>query len=204
LDHRPAGEDEDRDDPPGQPDRITNDDDADADLLRGLLADDRESLSALYDRYGGLAYGLATRTLGQGREAEDVVQEAFLALWRQARRIDPARGLRSYLLTIVHNKAIDQLRRRARRPELALDSLRSLTSEGQDPLESAARQIDRKRVAQAVSALPAEQRQAVELAYFGGFTISEVARREGVAAGTVKSRLRLALARLRRELGVPP
>ncbi|HEY7270745.1 MAG TPA: sigma-70 family RNA polymerase sigma factor [Dehalococcoidia bacterium] len=157
-------------------------------------------MAGLYDTYGSMAYGLACRTLGQTNEAEDVVQESFLAVWRQASRLDPARGIRSYLLTIVHHKAVDRLRRRARRPELALDELTPIRDEAPDPVQFAEALEDRDLVRTAMNSLPDEQRRAVEMAYFGGLTMSEVAEQLKIPIGTVKSRLRLALGHMRRTL----
>ncbi len=173
---------------------------ADRRLLDGLVRNDRDAMAGLYDSYGSLAYGLACRTLGRTSEAEDVVQESFLAIWRQASRLDPARGLRSYLLTIVHNKAVDRLRRRSRKPELALDELAPVTSEAPDPIEFAEALENREMVRTALGTLPDDQRRAVEMAYFGGFTMSEVAEQLKIPIGTVKSRLRLALGHMRRAL----
>ncbi len=157
-------------------------------------------MAQLYDTYASLAYGVACRTLGQSADAEDVVQEAFLALWRQASRLDPERGVRSYLLTIVHNKAIDRLRRRSRRPELALDESAPAIAQAADPVEYAQALEDREMVRSALKGLAEEQRQTVEMAYFGGLTLSEVAESMKVPIGTVKSRLRLALGHMRRAL----
>jgi RNA polymerase sigma-70 factor (ECF subfamily) len=169
-------------------------------FLRGLLRNDRDTMAELYDTYGGIAYGLAHRTLGATGDAEDVVQESFLALWRQAPRLDPERGIKSYLLTIVHNKAVDRLRRRGRRAEAPLDAIMALPSQADDPVEWAARIEDRELVRGALNALPMEQRQTIELTYFGGLSSTEVAERTRVPLGTVKSRLRLALNHLRSRL----
>jgi RNA polymerase sigma-70 factor (ECF subfamily) len=173
---------------------------ADRLLVEGLRKDDSASIAAIYDAYGALAYGLALRTVGAAAEAEDVVQEAFLALWRQASRLDPSRGIRSYLLTIVHNKAIDRLRQRGRKNEMPLDPALPYPSPGRGPEEAAEAQSERDSVLQALQQLPEEQRLAVELTYFNGFTINEAAARLRVPVGTVKSRLRLALGRLRTRL----
>ncbi len=91
-------------------------------LIEGLRNNDSKSLAVLYDAYGAIAYGLALRVVGSTQEAEDVVQESFLALWRQADRLDSTRGLRGYLLSIVHHRAIDRIRRRGRRPEASWTS----------------------------------------------------------------------------------
>ena len=166
-------------------------------LVEGLRRDDRECLASIYDLYAGLAYGLALRTLGSQAEAEDVVQESFLALWRQAEGIDPARGIRSYLLSVVHNKTVDRLRRRGRRAEVALDLDAPIAAKEPDPQEQVGRQLEAETVRAALMELPQEQRAAVTMTYFGGMTINEAATQLGVPLGTVKSRLRLAMNRLR-------
>lgn len=170
-------------------------------LVEGLLKDDRESLARAYDAYGSMAFGLALRLLGSESEAEDVVQESFLALWRQAERLNPSQGVRSYLLSIVHNRAIDRMRRRTRRPEAVLDETAPFPDPDDDPSVQVANAAERAEVRAAMSVLSAEQRQTVELVYFGGLTIAETAERMKVPDGTVKSRLRLALGHLRQELG---
>lgn len=169
-------------------------------LVDGLRRNDRASLEGVYDAYRGAAHGLALRVLGAASEAEDVVQESFLALWRQAGRLDPARGIRSYLFTIVHHKAVDRLRQRGRKGETSLDPEMPIASGGEGPEEAATRADDQESVRAALQTLPEDQRQTVLLTYFGGLTINEVATRMQVPAGTVKSRLRLALGRMRRSL----
>jgi RNA polymerase sigma-70 factor (ECF subfamily) len=178
----------------------TIDEDVERRLIEGLRANDREIMAELFDSYSSLAYGLALRTLGDQGESEDVVQESFLALWRQAERLDPSRGVRSYLLTIVHNKTIDRLRRKGRRPEAALEFAEAVPDESEDLAESVARSAEGATVRAALVSLPAEQKRTVEMTYFSGLTISEVADRMSVPVGTVKSRLRLALQHLRRRL----
>jgi len=170
-------------------------------LVEGLRRDDRESLAAVYDAYSALAYGLALRILGSQTEAEDVVQESFLALWRQAERLDADKGLRSYLLSIVHHRAIDRLRHRGRRPEAELDLDLPIPSQDEDPAETAVRNDERETVRAALVALSPDQRRTVEMVYFHGLTMTEAAERLRIPVGTVKSRLRLALGRLRQELG---
>ena len=173
----------------------------DVGLLERLRWNDRDALATLYDTYGRLAFGLAYRIVGEPREAEDVVQESFLALWRQANRLDATRGsVRSFLLTIVHRRAVDVLRRRSGRPERALEGLEPLAATTQDPLELASMAEERALVQRALGELPADQRQAIELTYFGGLTIAEMAEQEGIPLGTAKSRLRLALERMRKTL----
>ncbi len=153
------------------------------------------------DAYGRIAYGLAYRVLGQAGDAEDIVQESFLSLWRQAARLDPKRGsVRSLLLTIVHRRSIDVLRRRAGRIERALDEAHPIASAAPDPVEFASQAEERERIQGALAELPAEQRTAIELTYFRGLTIAEMAEQERIPLGTAKSRLRLALERMRKTL----
>ena len=171
-------------------------------LIDGLRRNDRDCLATIYDNYAGLAYGMAMHTLGSVPEAEDVVQECFLALWRQAERLDPSRGIKSYLLTIVHNKSVDRLRQKARRPETTLDLDAPIPASGEaaNPEETVTRLSEQRTVREALVGLPLEQRRTVEMTYYAGLTLSEVATRMQVPLGTVKSRLRLALGHLRRAL----
>jgi RNA polymerase sigma-70 factor (ECF subfamily) len=196
----PSGRIRDRNADPSEVRKRTIDEEPDYRLLSGLIRNEREAMAAVYDAYGPLAYGLAVRVLGRSAEAEDVVQEAFLAVWRQASRLDPARGIRSYLMTIVHNKAVDRLRRRSRRPEVPVEGVPGLVSEAPGPQEVAEAVENRELVRKAMSSLPEEQRHAVEMAYFAGLSASEVAERLRIPVGTVKSRLRLALGHMRRSL----
>lgn len=162
---------------------------------------DEHALATLYDRHARAAYGLALRIVWQEQAAEDVVQDAFLAVWRGANGYKPGRGpVRSWLLTIVRNRAVDLLRGPSRQASraLPLDLLPGLEPvAADDPEEEALSRVDGQRVRSAVAALPPEQRSVVELAYFGGLSHGEVAARTGVPLGTVKSRMRLALERLR-------
>jgi RNA polymerase sigma-70 factor (ECF subfamily) len=174
----------------------------DAMLIARLCDDDVEAMAQLYDRYGGAAFSLARRILGTSPEAEEVVQDAFLALWRQAPRLDMRRGpLRPYLLTIVHRRAVDAMRRRPAEPQGPLELVENSPSEGPDPFESAWRQEQWVVVAAALRELPPDQLRAVELTYFRGLTVAEMARRESIPQGTAKSRIRLALRRMRRHIG---
>lgn len=182
-----------------QPERTSNEE-ADRRLIEGLRGNDRESLAAVYDAYAGMAYGLAIHVVGASTDAEDVVQESFVALWRQANRLDARRGIKSYLLSIVHNKAVDRLRQRGRRPENVLNLEAPIPAVSGDPEESATRTAERESVRAALGALPDEQRRTVEMTYFAGLTLNEVATRMQVPLGTVKSRLRLAMGHLRRQL----
>lgn len=171
-------------------------------LLDAIRAGDSGALALLYDQAGGQAYGLAFRILRDAGSAEDAVQEAFLSLWRHASRLDGTRGrLVSYLLTLVHHKAIDLARMRAGRA--ARDS-------GMDPADSGAAEADfvtdvmaaadGEVLRVALRRLPHEQRRPIELAYFEGLTCPEIADVEGAPVGTIKSRLRLGLQKLRSDL----
>ncbi len=175
----------------------------DLDLVRRIRAGDREALGELYDRYAGIAMAVAVRTLQDRGTAEDVVHDAFVAAWQKVDKFDPARGsLRSWLLTIVRNRAIDRIRRRRSTNDMSdLDARGELRTTPNPTWEAAVETIDRDEISAAVAALPPEQRQAVELAYFGGNTYRQVAELTGVSSGTAASRLRLALARLRASLG---
>lgn len=161
------------------------------------------ALAELYDRYGRIAYGLALRVLRDGALAEDAVQEAFLAVWRGADRFLPERGSASaWLLTLVHRRAVDVVRREERR---RADPLPEAGMEGSDSGadDDAMLHLERERVVGALGQLPDAQREALELAYYAGFSQSELADRLGVPLGTVKSRMNAGLARLRDLLREP-
>jgi RNA polymerase sigma-70 factor (ECF subfamily) len=162
-----------------------------------LVARRQESaLAELYDRHGRIAYGLALRVLRDPALAEDAVQEAFLAVWRGADRFVPERGSASaWLLTLVHRRAVDVVRREERRRADPLPELETAGSEGAD--DDAMLRLERERVVGALRKLPDPQREALELAYYAGFTQSELAERLGVPLGTIKSRMNAGLARLR-------
>jgi RNA polymerase sigma-70 factor (ECF subfamily) len=172
---------------------------ADAQLAARIRAGDTEALGELYDRYASMALGTAIRVVADREEAEDVVHDAFVAVWRKIDRFDADRGsLRAWLMTVVRNRAIDRIR--ARRPGMDLDDAdeRSLLRSGPNPTwEAALRQASASEVRAAMAELPDEQRRAVELAYFEGYTYREVADLTGVPQGTATGRLRLALGKLR-------
>ncbi len=164
---------------------------------------EQSALAELYDRFGRPAYGLALRILRDEALAEDAVQEAFLALWRTAGRFVPERGKAStWILTLVHRRAVDIVRREERRRADALEQAPEPESrEAVD--EEAWLRLQRERVRDALRKLPDQQREAIELAYYGGFTQSELAERLGQPLGTIKSRMFGGLARLRELLGEP-
>jgi RNA polymerase sigma-70 factor (ECF subfamily) len=180
-------------------------DPSDEALLAGLAAGRLEDLDTLYDRYKTMAYGIARRITADDVLAEDVVQDAFLGAWRSADRYVPGRGsVRTWLLSIVHHRAIDAVRRRRPVSELPDEAEGGPTPAAltlPDVWGEVAGRLDRATVSAALAVLPGAQREAVELAYFGGLTQTEIAARTGVPLGTVKGRMRLALGALRRELG---
>jgi RNA polymerase sigma factor (sigma-70 family) len=168
-----------------------------------LAARSEESaLAELYDRYGRTAYGLALRVLRDQTLAEDAVQEAFLTVWRTASRFVPERGKAStWILTLVHRRAVDTVRREQRRRGETLDRAVEPVVEGVE--EDAWLHLQRERVQSALRRLPDAQREALELAYYGGFSQSELAERLGQPLGTIKSRMFTGLSRLRELLGEP-
>ena len=163
---------------------------------------EQSALAELYDRYGRPAYGLALRVLRDEALAEDAVQEAFLAVWRTAPRFVPERGKAStWIFTLVHRRAVDLVRREVVR---RADSLEGAPEPGGgDAGEEAWLRLQRERVQDALRQLPDQQREALELAYYGGFSQSEPAERLGQPLGTIKSRMFAGLARLRELLGEP-
>ena len=183
---------------------MTDDRGVDARLAERIRAGEAEALGELYDRYASMALGVALRVVGDREEAEDVVHDAFVAVWRKIDRFDAERGsLRAWLMTVVRNRAIDRVR--ARRPRIDLDAAEegSLLRTGLNPTwEAFARRASAHDVRSAMAELPDEQRQAVELAYFEGYTYREVAEVTGVPPGTANGRLRLALTKLRDALRV--
>ena len=164
-----------------------------------LHARDPRGIETLYDQYGGVAFALAYRILGERGLAEDVVQEAFVNVWRQAATYDARRGsARTWILTIVHHRAIDQLRvmRAKTRSDTVMRDAMPLPAK-EDTWAAVVEHLECEQVRGALGTLPPEQRQVVEMIYYGGLTHAEVAMRVGVPLGTVKGRLRLALEKLR-------
>jgi RNA polymerase sigma-70 factor (ECF subfamily) len=161
---------------------------------------EEDGLAELYDRFGRIAYGLAVRVLRDAALAEDAVQDAFLDVWRSAGRFVPGRAKAStWILTFVHRRAVDLVRREERRRGEPLEQAAEPAGEATD--EAAWLRLQRERVQKALAALPDQQREALELAYYGGFTQSELADRLGVPLGTIKSRMFAGLTRLGELLG---
>lgn len=176
----------------------------DGTLLARIRVGDDRALAVVYDRHAGLVYGLARRVTRDEHLAQDVTQEVFTYLWELPDRVDLTRGsLRSYLAVVTHRRAVDEVRRSERRTrtENALAGAEIEDGPEEDVVEAAAREWGRERIAAVLDQLPDEQRVAVGLAYYDGQTYTQVARTLGIPEGTAKSRLRLALARLRVLLG---
>lgn len=177
----------------------------DLELHRRVAAGDREAFDELFRRYSGAAYGLALRVTVQDTIAQEVVQDAFLALWRAPEAYDPSRGaFRSFFLSLVHHRAVDAVRREQRlrnRTERA-SNLEPLRGEdvAEDVVEGAYLAVRRKEVRSALETLPPEQRQVLELAYFGGYTQVRIAEELQIPVGTVKTRTLAAMRKLRRAL----
>jgi RNA polymerase sigma factor (sigma-70 family) len=167
-------------------------------LLALVAREDEEALAQLYDRYSRVAYGLALRVVRDPALAEDAVQEAFLTLWRTAAGFRSDRAKPStWILTLVHRRAVDVVRREERRRAAPLETAEEPDASGLATDEEIELTDRRRLVQQALQQLPDEQREALELAYYGGLTQSELAERLAVPLGTIKSRMFTGLRRLR-------
>jgi RNA polymerase sigma-70 factor (ECF subfamily) len=177
-------------------------DDADRDVLARVSNGELDALQDLYDRYRTMAYSIALRITSDASLAEDVVQDAFLGAWRNAARYVEGKGsVKTWLLSIVHHRAVDAVRRR--RPTSELPEAESPPPAGltlPDIWQEVAGNLDRAEIASALATLSDVQREAIELAYFGGLTQVEIADRTGAPLGTVKSRIRLGLLAMRAAL----
>lgn len=180
-------------------------------LLRRVATGDEHALGALYDRWSPLVFSLCVHILGDDDEAEEAVEETFWQAWRQAGRYDIARGaVSTWLTTIARTRALDRLRATRRRKEEAMSDLsqtkRTMVEEtarrGDDPARGAEVAERRALVRQALLALPTEQREVLELAYFRGLSQTEIAAHTGQPLGTIKTRVRLAMEKLRDRLGI--
>lgn len=187
----------------GTPDVVMGDKEADVRLVERVAAGDAEALGTLYDTYGRVVFGIGYRMLGSAEAAEEVAQDAFQAVWGQARSYRIERGsVRTWLLAIARNAAIDWRRTRGKRSEREwqLDAAEGLVAEVRVE-ERVIASLRDERVRAAVRALPAEQRDVLALAFWGGLSQTEIAARTGAPLGTVKSRVRLGMERLRQRLG---
>jgi RNA polymerase sigma factor (sigma-70 family) len=167
-------------------------------LVALVARGDEPALAELYDRVGRIAYGLAFRVLRDDRLAEDAVQEAFLGVWRAAAGFRPERAKAStWILTLVHRRAVDLVRREERRRADPLDEATVDLATSESAEDTAWLGFERERVQAGLQQLPHAQREAIELAYYGGFSQSELSERLGVPLGTIKSRMFAGLATLR-------
>jgi RNA polymerase sigma-70 factor (ECF subfamily) len=179
---------------------------ADEDLMPLVQDGDARAFEVVFDRHADAAFSLAYRMCGRRGAAEDVVQEAFLSLWRSGARYDRTRGsVRSWVLGVVHNRAIDLFRRESVRTgrDVAAEGIVERMSAPDDTAGDVQRSQDAAEVHTALQQLPSDQRQVIELAYFGGFSHSQIATMLQLPAGTVKGRMRLGLTKLRPALGDP-
>lgn len=173
-----------------------------------MASGDEAALGELYDRWSTLVHSLVIRIVKDAEEAEETVEATFWQAWRQAARYEESRGaVSTWLTTIARSRALDRVRARTRVLEQSLsrfgeeiDSVADTSSTGRDPHSSAEASERRDIVVAAIATLPAEQRETIELAYFGGLSQSEIAERTGQPLGTVKTRARLALDKLRERL----
>jgi len=179
---------------------------ADRELVRRMAAGDEAALGRLYDRHATLLHSVALRIVGDADDAEEVVEESFWQAWRQAGRYEEGRGgAGTWLVMIARSRALDRLRALRRSREQAWEELPEPAELGNDDrptLDAAESDELRRMVASAVATLPAEQRETVELAYFRGMSQTEIAAATGQPLGTVKTRARLALQKLREGLAV--
>jgi len=177
---------------------------ADEELMPLIGEKDPDAFEVFYDRHGGAAYSLAYRIVGERAAAEDVTQEAFISIWRSGARYDQARGsVRSWMLGIVRNRAIDALRSKSgRAPKLTFDDEAILEQRPAEGLtdDEALRRETASEVRGALEELPGDQSKVIQLAYFGGFSQSEIAEMLGIPLGTVKGRMRLGLEKIRGQL----
>jgi RNA polymerase sigma-70 factor (ECF subfamily) len=179
---------------------------ADEELMQLVYRGNAAAFEVIYDRHADAAFSLAYRMCGQRSMAEDVIQEAFLSLWRSGARYDRNRGsVRNWTLGIVHNRSIDMLRRRTTRERNVLTD--EAAAEGAPAKERTelefARRDEAREIREALQQLPREQSHVIELAYFGGLTHVEIAAMLGAPVGTVKGRMRLGLEKMRIALGEP-
>jgi RNA polymerase sigma-70 factor, ECF subfamily len=177
---------------------------ADEEAMQLVQDGDPRAFELIYDRHGGAAFSLAYRMVGNRVTAEDITQEAFLSIWRSRLRYDQTRGsVRTWVLGIVHNRAIDALRRSVvhdRRRE-TMEGIEERHEARERTDVEAARREEARSIRTALDTLPDEQRRTIELAYFGGFSHSQIADLLNEPIGTVKGRMRLGLEKMRRQLG---
>jgi RNA polymerase sigma-70 factor (ECF subfamily) len=174
----------------------------DVELLKAIVREDETALAKLYDRYRVILFGLLMRILNSREEAEDVLQEVFLQVWRRAADFDEDRGrVFTWLVTLARSRGIDRLRSLAARNRVAQAGAREASEEVSDAAADTFRSEQRALMASALAQLPDEQKRALMLAYFDGLTQSEIATKLDAPLGTVKTRMRSGLSKLRELLG---
>ena len=174
---------------------------ADIELLKAVARGDEQALARLYDNYRVILFGLLVRILNSREEAEDVLQEVFLQVWRRAKDFDETRGKPfTWLVTLARSRAIDRLRSLGARDRVAQASVREASEEVSDAAIDTFRSEQRALVTSALSQLPEEQKGPLVLAYFDGLTQSEIAAKLGAPLGTVKTRMRAGMMKLREVL----
>jgi len=177
---------------------------SDAELVEAIATGDQDALSELFDRFGGTLQGLATRILHNPEDAEEVLQEVFVHAWNHADRYDPSRSsVSTWLVMIARSRAIDRLRSRKVSDRTTTELQREKSNEHTSPagVANVLEEERRKRVREELGHLPPEQRQVLDLAFYGGMSQSEIARTTGIPLGTVKTRTLLAMKKLRKALG---
>jgi RNA polymerase sigma-70 factor, ECF subfamily len=179
----------------------------DDEVIARLTAGEGWAMSVLYDRYARLVFSLSLRILNDRGAAEETVQEVFVKIWKRCREYDARRGkFSSWLTGIAHNHAIDELRRRRVRPSASEgddDAMDSVVDATPTPLDLALQSLERRRIVDALKEIPNEQRRAIEMAYFEGFTQQEISGKLGQPLGTVKTRMRLGMQKLKTLLKEP-
>jgi RNA polymerase sigma-70 factor, ECF subfamily len=179
---------------------------ADEELMALVYDGETRAFEVIFDRHAGAAFSLALRMCGRRPLAEEIVQEAFMSLWRSTARYDAGRGsVRSWVLRVVHNRTIDAFRRELSSPtyDVSEEWISEALPARERTDEEAERRSEARLVRRALGELPSDQRQVIELAYFGGFSHTQIAQALGLPAGTVKGRMRLGLSKLRLALGEP-
>jgi RNA polymerase sigma-70 factor, ECF subfamily len=169
-------------------------------LMRRLTTGDEDAIRSMYARFARPVYGMGRRMLGSNEAAEELTQDVFLAAWRKSAHYDPARGrLSTWLMAIAHNLAVDRLRREAGRSAVAMEGLEELSALGVTEEDSI---LDRETARRILEAISQGERRLLVLTYFRGWTAREISEHDGIPLGTVKTRIRTALIKLRRAHGV--
>jgi RNA polymerase sigma-70 factor (ECF subfamily) len=178
---------------------------SDVDLLHAVARGDEAALARLYDSYRVILFGLLVRILNSREEAEDILQDVFIQIWRRAKDFDEKRGKPfAWLVTLTRSRAIDRLRLLGARQRLATSAAQDQPDEASDALTDTINSARKEIVQRALAELPEEQKQTLVLAYYEGLTQSEIASKLGAPLGTVKTRMRSGLAKLRARLGSQP